>query len=81
MVKAVERHTGTLGSASAFAIGSCERGASQTEHLGRWPPPLSSSLSGSPNRNTLGLLRRNAKQLIIMGALAFEGEMEPEARG
>lgn len=79
MVKAVERHTGTL--SSAFAMGFCEGGASQTKHLGRWPPTLSSSFSGSPNRNTLGLLRRNAKQLIIMEALAFEGEMELEAQG
>ena len=79
MVKAVECHTATL--SSAFAGGCREQGASQTKHLERWPPTLPSSFSGSPDRNTLGLSCGNAKQLIIMDALAFEGEMELEAQG
>lgn len=80
MVKAVECHTehSVLPLPSAAPV-SKERVRPHTSAGGQ--PTSSSSFSGSPNRNTLGLSHRNAKQMMIMEGLGLERKMEPEAQG
>lgn len=81
MVKAVECHTehSVLPLPSPAAPGSEER--VRPRALADGQPTLSSSFSGGPNRNTLGLSHRNAKQMMAMEGFGLGGKMEPEAQG
>lgn len=56
---------------SAFAIGVCEQGASQTKHLGRWPPTLSSSFFLKSKLKHLGPLRQKWKAADYNGSFGF----------
>lgn len=81
MVKAVECHTehSVLSLPSPAAPGNKEQ--ARTHALADGQPTLSSSFSGGPNRNTLGLSCRNAKQMMAMEGFGLQGKMEPEAQG
>lgn len=81
MVKAVECHTEHSVLPLPLPAGSVSKEQVRPHTLADGQTTLFSSFSGSPNRNTLGLSHRNAKQMMIMEGLGLEGKMEPEAQG
>lgn len=81
VVKAVECHTEHLVLPLPSPAAPVNKERVRPCTLADGQSTLSSSFSGSPNRNTLGLSRRNAKQMMVMECLGLEGKKELEAQG